>query len=586
MAIFTNFSSLTGGNQRLNINTDTAKGLEKAIGIIAGFVISAQSSSDKIFYGKYALQGDPSKRGIAKAIDKGIINLLKEIASFDFCNIINYTVVQAGSNARFNPSAPPENPEELAFWKIQNLAFKGQVLIDKYYAEWGTKTGQNNTVGLLEVVNQLNLTIDSIITAKGGLGDPDFKTIPGVSKAANYLENVRNKFKPYTNSGIIPQGDISNVIDTVDKIRMTLVAVQAFNNPAAVLGIFNRAFGGVLKSELDIINQWITPGPQVVKLLKEIIRNINNINSVARKIIGYINLIRIFIKLLLFLIKIFYIVRQFLTSLPLPAAFVPTGVTTTLSQVNTEVVKDQGINKFVDRLSQLNAVVNLMLAFVTSLVSNLTVIINSLELIILNIQNCNPDIAKQLEETLQDAKDANNELKDFLNKAQTAANRADNTFGGYTIEIVTEELVDEGIKLKRRYGIARGGDGIIAVQSTPTFASLDLIIVNEVKVLLVSQGFVKSNLSSLSSQDLLVVMESMNYLGEEDISLQNLQITTADLSSLSNAGEIGSFFDNLPGGKAFRKKVRNKMAAASKNLQNNLKSTDPSGKYSNNIIKG
>lgn len=43
------------GNDKLNINTTTAKGLEKVIGIIAKFIISAQSSINKIFYGKFKI---------------------------------------------------------------------------------------------------------------------------------------------------------------------------------------------------------------------------------------------------------------------------------------------------------------------------------------------------------------------------------------------------------------------------------------------------------------------------------------------------------------------------------------------------
>ena len=52
------------GNDKLNINTTTAKGLEKVIGIIAKFIISAQSSINKIFYGKFKLQNDPTANKI------------------------------------------------------------------------------------------------------------------------------------------------------------------------------------------------------------------------------------------------------------------------------------------------------------------------------------------------------------------------------------------------------------------------------------------------------------------------------------------------------------------------------------------
>jgi len=85
------------------------------------------------------------------------------------------------------------------------------------------------------------------------------------------------------------------------------------------------------------------------------------------------------------------------------------------------------------------------------------------------------------------------------------------------------------------------------------------------------------------------VLESLKYLGEEDISLNNLEITASDITALSESDDalgINSFVNNLPGGKALRKKVRKKLADASKNLSSSLKSTDPNSKYNNNIIKG
>jgi hypothetical protein len=264
------------------------------------------------------------------------------------------------------------------------------------------------------------------------------------------------------------------------------------------------------------------------------------------------------------------------------------GVSLSFNEIYQEKLNELGVKKFIKRLNQMNAVMNLMVIFVTSLVAGMTIIISNLKLILLNIQSCQPDLGNDIQNTIDGLEDSRQQLQKFLDDANSAKNRIDNTFGGYTIEIVTEELTDEGIKLKRRYGIARGGDGIIAVESTPTFASLDLIIINEVKVLLVSKGLVNIGISNLSSDNVVTVLESLNYLGDENISLSNIEITQTDIASLINSNDelgLSSFVNNLPGGKALRKRVRSKLAAASKNLSTNLKSTDPNGKYTGNIIK-
>lgn len=587
MALFTNFGSLTGNN-RLNINTTTAKGLEKVIGKIAGFIISAQAKTNEILYGKYVLQGDSTKNGIAKALDRGIITVLEEIASFDFCGIFSYLATQTTGKVRFDPTKEPEDKEALKLWKLQKLAFNAQVAIDRYYSQWGTAAGQDSRLGLLELVRELNLSIDALLSTRDGLGDPEFKVIPGLFKITNYLGNIRGQFNTYTQTGILPATEISNILSIIDKVKISLIGVQSLNNPAAAIGFVSSVTGGALQFQIKKLNEIATPGPKTIQFIKELIKRANNINSIAKKILNLLNTARAIIKIALLLIKVFYIIRKFLTGLPLPTMYTTVGITTTISQVNAEVVKEKGIDKFLKRLNQMNAVLNLAVIFVTSLVAAMTSIINSLKLILLNIQSCQPDLANDIQDTIDGLENSRQQLQKFLDDANSAKNRIDNTFGGYTIEIITEELADEGIKLKRRYGIARGRDGIIAVQSTPTFASLDLIIINEVKVLLISKGLVKTNLSDLSSDSIATVLDSLRYIGDDDISLNSLEITVSDITAISESDDalgINSFVNNLPGGKALRKKIRKKLAEATKNLGTNLKSTDPNSKYTGNIIK-
>lgn len=578
------------GNEKLNINTTTAKGLEKIIGIIGKFIISAQTQSNTILYGKGEI--NPNAIGLEKITQKGVVNVIGDISNVDFCNLINYSATQTNiSPNRFDPNGPPENatPKQIKIWNIQNFAFKIQQKIDQYYSQYGSATGQDSRLGLIELINSINLNMESLLSSSEGLNDPDIlKEFPEMSTATNYLDNSLAKFNDYTNVRNIPVEEVQKVIKFIDKVRIICSSIISLNLAASLLNAANLIAGNRIQEQINKINKYITPGPKVVILLKEVIKKVNNVNTVAKKVLGYINLARTIIKLGLLLIKVFTIIRKFLFGIPLPAAFVPVGATTAAADASQNTVKEQGIDKPIKRLQQLNLVLNLIAIFVTSLVGALTTIIQNLSAIVLNIESCSPDLAKEMQNTIDDLNNTRSQLQKFLDDYNNTKNLVDKTFGGYTIEIVTEEVVDEGISLRRRYGIARGSDNIIAVQSTPTFASLDLIIINEVKVLLVSKGLVNVGLGGLNTQDSQVIIESLNYLGDPDITLNDIDLNPTQVAGLlddSNISDISTFMNNLPGGKSLRNKVRKRLGEQKQKLGKDLKDTDPNSKYTSNIIQ-
>ena len=113
-------------------------------------------------------------------------------------------------------------------------------------------------------------------------------------------------------------------------------------------------------------------------------------------------------------------------------------------------------------------------------------------------------------------------------------------------------------------------------------------IINEVKLILSSKGLVKTGLKSLSPEETVTISESLKYLDEQDQSIDGVELTTGDLNNLEeNEQELGlqSFINNLPGGKALRKRVRKLLIKQNQSLTSNLKSTDPNSTYSQNIIK-
>jgi len=244
-------------------------------------------------------------------------------------------------------------------------------------------------------------------------------------------------------------------------------------------------------------------------------------------------------------------------------------------------------------LQQINYTLCIIINFCTFLVAGINEVLLKLRAILLNIESCqniDDSLKQDLINTINNLTSTRNSLQTFLNAVNSPTNQPENTFGEYTIEIVTEQVVDEGINLKRRFGIARGKNNIIAVQSTPTFASLDLIIINEVKTLLVAKGLVNVGSLGLSNETLLTISESLRAVEDQSVTIDDLQPPVISDDEELDEGEEGglglqTFVNNLPGGKALRKRVRNRLIKGNEKLIKDLRRADPSSTGSEKLIK-
>lgn len=581
-----NFVNL--GNDKLNINTSTAKGLEKVIGVIATFIINAQSSIGKIFYGKFKLQNDPNANKIQKALDKGLTNILGDLVGINYCQIVEYLTSQIPGGKPFDPNNKPSPDEPLARskWAIQYAAFTVQRTIDTFYSQYGNVNTPESRLGLYTLIQEVNNIFSTVLGPEDGLNDPEITSaFPQTSVITNFLQDVLNKFNQYQSVNDINQAELQKLLRIVEKVKATCQAIIALNSPADILNLANNLSGGAVQEQLATLNK-IIDVPRFLPLVRQIIRTANNINSVGRKLIGYINFGRVIIKTCIALIKIYNVIKSFFLALPIPSVTTTVGVSTKFSDIYQSQLKEQGEKKFIKRLNQINAVLNLMAICVTSILAGIDDIIGKLNILRLNLESCSPDIAEEIKQTVSNLESTRSELKSFLDGYNSTGEKINRQFGEYTIEIVTEQLADEGVSIKRRFGIARNSSGYISVQSTPTFASLDLIIINEVKTLLISKGLVSFNLSSISSEDSLTVLESLRFLGSEDLSLDSVQVNLQDLASVkdqTDAVGLTNFVNNLPGGRALRKKIQQQMAEESSKLKENLAGTDPLGRFTSSI---
>jgi hypothetical protein len=577
------------GDPSINANTTTAKGLEKAVAIIYKFIIKAQGSVLGIIYGKFQKQN--SKNPIIKAIDRGITNILKDIAEIDLCNLLNYAINQIPGGKQFNPNEepPPGNPFTQSKWKLQKAAYDVQKKIDDYYASYGDAKNPDSKLGLYNLTKDITEIFNLTNNPNFPINNPDLvKAFPPLSIASNFLTNALSLFNRYTDLRQIPNEELQKIIRTIDQIRVYAISIQGLNTPASFVNFADSILGGDIQKEIEKINRIITP-TKLIPLLKQILKAANNLISLGNKLLSYITTIRAIIKIAVIIIRILDFIVVFFKLLAVPNVLTKVGDTVTASDLVSDILKENGTKKLIKRLSQINVTLGAIAGLAQTIVIGLYDIVQKINLILLNLENCanvSSDLKQEMQTTIDNAVATINNLQNFLDTYNSAQDRINRTFGEYVIEIVNEEITDEGISIRRRYGIARDINGYIVAQSTPTFASLDLIIINEVKLILSSKGLVKIGLDSLSPEDSITISESLKYLDDQDITIDSVQLSDFDIQNLGG-DELGlqQFVDNLPGGKALRKKVRKQLIKENQALVKNLKSTDPNSTYSQSIIK-
>jgi hypothetical protein len=581
------------GNDKLNINTTSAVGLEKAIGVIAKFAMKVQGKVNEIFYGKFTSGKEPNNL-IKRLLNKGIIKLLEGISSVDLCNVFNYSLNNLpGGGQIFNPNEEPSSTDTVARkkWQLQKKAYDTQKFIDDYYRDYLDNNNPQSKIGLFVLIQQIKEALgDTILSPTQGINDPVLKqNFPQLGTASNFLQNGLGLLDRFTDVNQINNQDVQRIISTVDKIRQYCIIIQGLNNPRNAISFIDSSLNGAIQKELEDFSRLILNPEKTASVINSIVKTVNTINDIALKILNFINTLQLIVKICILLVRIYNVVSAFILALPIPNMTTTTGITTKFSDIYQDKLQQQGKRKLILRLEQISAVLNLIAILATSIVAAIQNIIGRLRLILANLEACtnkNEGLINEISSTINNLTKSADRLQEFLNRYNGQQQESESRFGNYTISIITEEVVDEAINLKRRYGIARDLNGYIVAQSTPTFASLDLIIINEVKVLLVSKGLVNIGLSTLSPDEQVTVSEAARFLGVDDLNLDNVSLDLADIETYEQQNEdlgITTFVNNLPGGRALRRRVREKMIANSQKLGADLKETDPNGRYSSSI---
>lgn len=99
-------------------------------------------------------------------------------------------------------------------------------------------------------------------------------------------------------------------------------------------------------------------------------------------------------------------------------------------------------------------------------------------------------------------------------------------YNGYQIDIIKEEVVDEGIKLLRRRVIVADQRGITVYEGTPTYATDDQVLIKEGQYYIDKQGNVGTSDEGNSFPTNQEVINKMNELG---LNPNNVNVNPNDL---------------------------------------------------------
>ena len=585
--------------RKLFVKND-GKGLERVVSIIGDSITKAEIALVKVFEGKPLPQGKKYRN----PLDAGLVPIVRQVSEIDLCNVFTYIVnktpqlvknIPMGADKKDGSSDSADSTKKEARSKleldkkiqyVQDKCYEAQKLIDRYYTNFSNEVNVESRIGLYNLTRNLQLVF-STNTETTSVLDYNSKELanifPQIQAYNSFLENVFGFFNKFSDFSNLPIKDIDKIRSYIDKTRGVLVAVQALDpkNPGSLIGLGITFLSPKIQQDIDKLNKIVNP-ERLLPFVKNIQAVCLNVQNTVKFVLSIIRRAQNVISTAVRVVRIMQIVRRFIYLLlvALPNMFLTVGINQAFSD-GLKKIEDL-LNKILNALNQLNGILVRIILSIEYIISQIEAILGHLRTIILNLESCNnadPEIVKQLKEVASSLENDLKTLKDFKNNYESKKYGKDSTFGDkrnkYNIQIITEQLSDEGISLKRRYGIALDKNGALVASSTPTFASDDSIIVNEVKLILVSKKLVNPEVSELSTESISVINESLNFLEDDDLALSddlfdfntNFDFENQDsLDDPDNENEekgigLNAFANKLPGGKKLRERVRKKINA-------------------------
>jgi hypothetical protein len=541
-------------------------------------------------------------------LNSGLFNALDALNEVDLCNVLTYAFDNI--NIKKKPRPPrPWNASQEALYFLQDQAAFVQQAIDKYTAyptefvgsyigtgpnavppavvatgsnepaPTGTEAQKFNLFFLMKAIKE---TFATDAPGTGSLFTSEdvtlLRTVPGLGGNLNVIDDFIGTINKYSDYRNIPNEDLQNLINKIATIRSVCVTIQNLDFKSA-LALVGNFLGIDIRSQIQKLGKFIDV-TKLIPTLKGINSGLQGFIKIAQQVQGILSLGQFIIKLALLFYKIFKFIILFFDLLALPLLFGTAGSQTKLQDVKDKA-KDESVG-VIRLLKAVNGLLSVLTSFIRYLLTNANELLIRLRLLLVQLEGCqavkDSDVILQLQQTERDLIAVRDQLANFIRDYDSKTNPNNALFGTYDIRVVEEELVDRSIPNKRRRGIALDTRGNIVTQSDLTFATNTNLIIEEVKQKLLALQLVQPALGVIDPISLPVISESLNFLENNDVLQNDLNIDTSESSNLTTTLEglnvntdqglgLNAFINDLKGGKKLRERTKTKVAEQSASVK-------------------
>lgn len=558
--------------------------------------VSYNAASGSLAYKSTPTVATPPAKG--NILNSGLFNALDALNSVDLCNVLTYLTDNINIKKKPRPAENTWNQSEKVLYRTQDKAALVVTYIDKYTAfpnefigsylgvgpnavsaetaisQSGAPAGSSNISGTnIQKYNMYNLiqSIKETFAAGSGASSGSFltaeeqttlTTVPGLGGNLNFIDNFLGSVNKYGDYRSISNSDLQKLQNQISKVRTVCVAVESldFKNTLAIAG---NLLGTDIRSQIQQLSRFLDV-TKIIPTLKQVNSAIRTFIRIANIIQGVLQTAQFIIKLALLFIKIFKFIIAFFKALPLPSMFTTAGIQIALNDAK-QTVKDNS-DSLIKLLKEINALLAVVTLFIRYLLANANELLIRLQSLLATLEGCeavkDSDVIAELKLSAAQLTDLRDQLANYIIKHDSKTDPNTAVFGVYDIRVVDEEITDRSVRNKRRRGIALDQSGFLVTQSDLTFATNTAVIIEEVKLKLVSAGLVQPSLGSLGGDDLAVISQSLDYLDSNDIMQDDLNLQTSqNQDTPDNENEntglgLNAFINKLPGGRRLRARVR------------------------------
>ena len=256
------------------------------------------------------------------------------------------------------------------------------------------------------------------------------------------------------------------------------ILVNTATKAAASLSLPDFAANNAISKLQDILNP-----AQLLPLINSIVKSVETVSKILNTLVNYISKLASVINTLNTIVKILSKLATTIRNIPLPARWATVGIILKLQKLADTLEKKTALAQ--SNLDQTSQYLNQFSKSLTSVQRRINYLLELLRVLLDKLTKCEKTKNLPITNKLKDiiiSLDKTNVLLNTLLPTKPKKNQI--TYKGFTIEIVEEEVTDQGITLTRRYGVALDKRGVVILQSDLTYANNTDLIFNEVRFLI------------------------------------------------------------------------------------------------------